>query len=195
MGSERWNSNCPQQEKPFSSGISIFLVKAAGTCLVSMLYSILILFIPSMLPGDSRRMETMVRRLSYESSAIVIFVQSLLCFVLLNVRRIFVFRIIILLRCTLPMVLLLAVSSLFANRISYHSPTSRAQSVPYHQRWRPWSIHFPFHPRWHLYCFACCKYLQPWHQACIMMDIQFLPYLPAQSALPGKMICACSHKL
>jgi hypothetical protein len=41
---------------------------AGGTCLVSMLYSILLLFIPSMLPGDSRRMETMVRRrISYAS--------------------------------------------------------------------------------------------------------------------------------
>jgi hypothetical protein len=28
-----------------------------------------------------------------------------------------------------------------------------------------------------------------------MMEIRFLPYLPAQSTLPGTTICACGHKL
>ncbi len=83
--------------------------------------------------------------------------------------------------------------NLVYSRIKYQycSPTSRVQSVPYHQcqRWWPWSLHLPFHSCWCLCCFTCCEYLQPQHQACITMEIRFLPYLPAQFALPGTMIC------
>jgi hypothetical protein len=111
-----------------------------------------------------------------------------------KVQRMFVFQIIILLQCTLPMVLPLGVSSLFANRISIplsNKPRAECTISPM----MTLSLHLPFHSCWCLHYFTCRQYLQPLHQACITMEIWFLPYLPVQSGLPGTMICTCGRQL